>query len=757
MARVLALLLLAAAAFAGGGPESTLVVVNKRSWLSRSLARDYMILRDIPVTNVVEIDGIPHLGVISMQAFRETIWKPIAARLKEVGPIRLITYSADFPYAVRFKLPDGLNKQARQIIGGQASLTGLTYLIKHVEAGEAFYNLGINPYYGVALPQAKKPRRATGEERGHYMRAQSEIAQKNYVAAAQAYAALLATYDVAPQPFYNYACCLARLGRHDEALQALGRAVDTGWTDVGHTRNDPDLAPLRQRPGFAAVLARMAPRAKPSRAFDLDGYYLSTHLGYTGFRGNTYGEIRSYLERAAKADGTSPAGTVYACRSKDVKRTGPRAPFFAPLVAGLKARGRAATIIDGTLPPGKDDVLGAVVGIAKFDWPKSKSTLLPGSIAEHLTSFGAHFGTPGQTKCTAFLRAGAAGSSGTVREPLAIHQKFPNPFIHLYYADGCSLAEAFYQSIHGPYQLMVIGDGLARPFAKFREVEVDAPPLPWKGKVEFTPKSEADRFELWVDGKRQEELSFSATGNERDVRVVAVHGPVATRSYKRFVGGAEQERFDPEELEDLDGRVVPGLLGAESWVTDLKQVTGPAKLTGYLEVPASGPLQLVCTGNGTLTVNGRKERLAPAAFVPIHFVKGWHPIELEYVPGKGKPRLEIMLNGDVVWQAPRFGHLVKPHKKQPERAGTLRDGLELTWKRAVSGIRGVVLLTKGKPSRDVTVESTVAKRYKAVAKAKVETGPGYVSIAFASSLRAKRIRVRASGEATLADVVVVGR
>jgi len=72
---------------------------------------------------------------------------------------------------------------------------------------------------------------------------------------------------------------------------------------------------------------------------------------------------------------------------------------------------------------------------------------LPGAIAESLTSYGGHFDHGGQTKLTEFLRHGAAGSSGAVQEPWSIQAKFPVPLLHAYYADGCSLAEAFYQSI----------------------------------------------------------------------------------------------------------------------------------------------------------------------------------------------------------------------------------------------------------------------------------------------------------------------
>jgi hypothetical protein len=67
-----------------------------------------------------------------------------------------------------------------------------------------------------------------------------------------------------------------------------------------------------------------------------------------------------------------------------------------------------------------------MTGIADFDWPASGSTVVPGAICENLTSFGGIF-TPaaGQTPLSEFLRAGAAGSSGTVIEPYAIQAKFP--------------------------------------------------------------------------------------------------------------------------------------------------------------------------------------------------------------------------------------------------------------------------------------------------------------------------------------------
>ena len=130
-----------------------------------------------------------------------------------------------------------------------------------------------------------------------------------------------------------------------------------------------------------------------------------------------------------------------------------------------------AEVVAGPLPQGRRDVAGLTMGAADFDWAKSGNTILPGAICENLTSLGAVF-TPsaGQTPLSAFVRAGAAGSSGTVIEPYALQAKFPHPAIHVHYARGATLAEAFYQAVQSPYQLLVVGDPLCRPWATIPQV-----------------------------------------------------------------------------------------------------------------------------------------------------------------------------------------------------------------------------------------------------------------------------------------------
>ena len=213
-------------------------------------------------------------------------------------------------------------------------------------------------------------------------------------------------------------------------------------------------------------------------ATDMDRYRLSTMLGWHGIQGMSVPDILANLERSVGADGTMPKGTVYLMDHKDI-RAKSRRMFFNQTVEELEKRGHKAVIIapdqegqDAVLPNQCEDVIGVVAGIAGFDWSKCGSQMLPGAIAEHLTSFGGQLDGSGQTKLTAFLAAGAAGSSGTVCEPLSIWMKFPAPFIHIHYADGASLAEAFYESLRGPFQLLIVGDPLTRPYAPIRTVKI---------------------------------------------------------------------------------------------------------------------------------------------------------------------------------------------------------------------------------------------------------------------------------------------
>jgi len=234
---------------------------------------------------------------------------------------------------------------------------------------------------------------------------------------------------------------------------------------------------------------------------------LSMVLGVTTDRGNTVAEVIHYLKRSAAADGTHPRGTIYYCQNDNVRST-TRDKLFPRAVRALEELGLNAEILQARVPMKKKDIQGCMIGWSNFKWHAYGNVILPGAICEHLTSWG---GVMSGTGLSVFLRHGAAGASGTVHEPYSMQAKFPLATIHVHYARGCTLAEAFYQSVYGPYQLLIVGDPLCRPWANIPEVALEGVQAgaTVKGTITLKPSatipgnSKVERFELFIDGWRR--------------------------------------------------------------------------------------------------------------------------------------------------------------------------------------------------------------------------------------------------------------
>lgn len=453
---------------------TTVVVINRASPASEQVARAWMRLRGITDEQAVVLDGVPLDQRISVADFRRLILEPLEAALVRQGRAEstlLVAYGPDFPTAIGFDdkgLADGCRSPG--------SLTGLTLLAPLLAAGpKVFTAADANTYADrPLLPGPQENLRALNDPRIAQV---DRLLKDKDLAGADAVLSDLAKTIAAPIVLYNLACVQALTKRPVEALATLDRAITAGWFDDRHSQRDPDLKSLREDPTWPALIARMQAQAQqitlgpstpfrqlPAREGSPPGR-LAILLGATTGRGLTVAETIANLERSVAADGTRPLGSVWFMASNDDARTGPRRWAFAAAAAELRRLGVAAEVRDGVLPPKDALVIGATIGIADFDWAANGAMIQPGAWCDHLTSLGGALQpNGGQTPLTAFLRAGAAGAGGTVAEPLNHPFKFPSAFVHVHRARGLSLVEAVHRSMSGPYQYLVVGDPLSRPW-----------------------------------------------------------------------------------------------------------------------------------------------------------------------------------------------------------------------------------------------------------------------------------------------------
>ncbi len=121
-----------------------------------------------------------------------------------------------------------------------------------------------------------------------------------------------------------------------------------------------------------------------------------------------------------------------------------------------------------TVLTGKTNVLGYHDGYGNIPaLARTNNVWLPGAYADHLTSCGGMLPVPcyGQSTVLDWMDIGATASYGTVDEPCAFIEKFPDPLMAFWYARGFTIGEAYAMAVEAPYQGLFAGDPLAAPFA----------------------------------------------------------------------------------------------------------------------------------------------------------------------------------------------------------------------------------------------------------------------------------------------------
>lgn len=173
-------------------------------------------------------------------------------------------------------------------------------------------------------------------------------------------------------------------------------------------------------------------------------------------------EARALIARAKRSEQTNPDGTAYLVSTTDHDRN-VRARFFQEEQRFFSPWIKVETPVTNALRD-KTDVMFYFTGLPRVEGIGSNN-FLAGAVADHLTSTGGQLTDSKQMSALEWLKAGATGSYGTVVEPCAHLQKFPNPgVLMLHYLAGETLLESYWKSVAWPGEGIFVGEPLARPF-----------------------------------------------------------------------------------------------------------------------------------------------------------------------------------------------------------------------------------------------------------------------------------------------------
>jgi len=254
--------------------------------------------------------------------------------------------------------------------------------------------------------------------------------------------------------------------------------------------------------------------------------------------------------RGIQSDGSLPQGSAYLVRTGDKARS-TRALLFPEVAQRFDYRIHVQSLETDALR-NRNDVMLYVTGAVNVP-DLTTNRYLPGAAADHLTSFGGQLTDSRQMSALRWLEAGATGSYGTVVEPCAFIQKFPNPVLFLdAYLRGETLLEAYWKSVLMPGQGVFIGEPLARPFAAYRSVRE-------KGRWWVTsPALVEGAYNVWASNTREGPFQRVAAGVEVSRYAPRLRLPEPAKKFYRLEPLASfGESFAPTTLPLIKGKDQP--------------------------------------------------------------------------------------------------------------------------------------------------------------------------------------------------------
>ncbi|MFG0285208.1 MAG: TIGR03790 family protein [Phycisphaerales bacterium JB039] len=265
--------------------------------------------------------------------------------------------------------------------------------------------------------------------------------------------------------------------------------------------------PVGDHLGFDSETAYSS--GQPSTAATARRYFIGCTLGYTRDEGNTVDEVLEMIDRSVTADGSFPSGRFFFMNNEADPARNVRATSYSRVIGDMQTLGADAMQVDGRLPSSPPTALGVMTGFSSADIVGAGFDMAPGAFADHLTSYAGVLSGTSQTVLSNWVRKGASGSAGAVQEPCNYPGKFPHPRLHLFYYQGASLGEAYLRSArYLPFQIMLYGDPITRPFAHIPVVRVpDLPSGAVSGSIQITPEATTshpaagiEQFEVYLNG-----------------------------------------------------------------------------------------------------------------------------------------------------------------------------------------------------------------------------------------------------------------
>ena len=544
--------------------ENLILVVNSSSADSLAVANHYIKLRNIPPLNVVYIDSfkiLPNMDGESahVKYFESQVLNPVLEAIEKRGlrsQIQYIVYSAGFPTRVTCQpqigkfLKDTNQKYDIHFHAPWASLTSATFFHENIFSNAPdFVRLDANRY---------ATHRTDDLFKNPFVNESGTDFDLGVAATSIAKFDLLVTENPR-QPIVRFflAKALSSAGQLEKGTQQLRICKELGWSYPEVILADAAFSSLKSNREFKNLLDEMESnplRVRSSRSFSSgefwasngwpngskeqgERYVLSTMLAVTGTKASSLDQAFKQLESSVQADGSHPQGTFFFADHGNI-RSKVRKATFQTAADQLIKMGFDVDISNSTAPKNKQNILGATLGSPVVDWKSTNSKFVPGALCDNFTSYGGWWAKASQTQVSDFLNAGAAGASGTVYEPYTIPAKFPGADLHVHYAKGFSLAEAFYQSVPCPFQLLIVGDPLCRPFGQFPSFDVDGlldrTVVKSNFEIQFTntdSNTPIRHFKIFLDGKLSEtvdgEAPFGVEVSElsegyHDLRAVAV-------------------------------------------------------------------------------------------------------------------------------------------------------------------------------------------------------------------------------------------